>query len=428
MEYNKYMKTLCNFRLGLLIMIFLTCFVGNLVAKGASDSAVDPVQLIKTELKAGLDEKQAFEKVVAEYGSVIETQKGKNFIFTFLFYNEGGIIDEEIILHTNLLPQSSLQTMSMIKGTQIYYTDVKVKEKPDYITYAFQASAIFLSDQYNPYVWSDGRKSSYIRVAENTGAIAVAKDFYPKGKYEVLSNRINYIYLPAAYFANPDQEFPVIYMLDAQNIWDNKDCAWNGWKVDTIMEKLVAEGKMEPCIIAGISNSSQRTHEYAGWCRELPPGESRGGSKNYTQHFSEHEAMILDDFIPYVEANYRVKTGKENRAIVGSSYGAFYGAYMITRHPDVFGKAGLFSGGSTGYTEIIADDLVKDSSVQIYLDCGAGDGLETTLLPGTEAFLEYLKTKGYVEEENLMYRFVANHSHNERCWAERLPDCLDFLF
>jgi enterochelin esterase family protein len=54
---------------------------------------------------------------------------------------------------------------------------------------------------------------------------------------------------------------------------------------------------------------------------------------------------LLNDIDPFVEKNYRIMTGQENRAIAGLSMGGGHAIVAMFRNPDRFGYAGIWSSG-----------------------------------------------------------------------------------
>ena len=93
---------------------------------------------------------------------------------------------------------------------------------------------------------------------------------------------------------------------------------------------------------------------------------------------------------------------------------------------------------STGYEQIIAEDgfnFSEENKVRFYIDCGTGDYLEKTLLPGSQALKDYLISKGYKEASSandksadVFYQECERHAHNEAAWAIRIPDFLQFMY
>ena len=229
-----------------------------------------------------------------------------------------------------------------------------------------------MSDLANELKYCDRKQSSYVRLNNTVGGFHTFKF---TSKFELMGTRDIFVYLPAEYLnaeSSKEKQFPVLYMLDGQNVWDNSTLPHQGWKVETSMEKLVQEGKIQSAIIVGISNSSNRTKEYAGWCNELPEGDVVTNPVEFKQYANEHRLMIIEEIIPLIEEKYNVISDRTGRVIAGSSYGAFCSAYFAASNPEVFCGAGLFSGGSTGYEQIIAEDVfnfTEENKVNLLFIC-----------------------------------------------------------
>ena len=410
----------------IIFSILLACgFAFNAAAQN-----IDVIKIFRNELKTN-DEKAAFDNVVGQYGSVLKNVKGTKTAWTFLFYNEKGESGETVSLESNISKNEKNKSMVNVKNTKIYYKTITINNKDyDFISYGFsRENGAFYRDPYNQYIWSDRRRSSYIRLSEKVGAWINIDGYFTKSKYSVLKNRFVCAYLPAAYFTQPEEKFPVVYMLDGQQIWDNADCAYKGWKVETALESLIAENKIKPAVIVGLYNTASRTKEYACWCDILKEEKetAEGTPPEYKLYAEEHAKMIIEDLIPFVEANLRVIADRENRYIAGSSYGAFCSAYLANKYRDTFIGAGLFSGGGSGYEQLIREKAFADLSQKIYIDVGNNDYIEKQLLPGTESMIEYLTKKGFVQGENLYAQICDKAAHNEKEWAKRVPTFLEFM-
>ncbi|MEX0635561.1 MAG: alpha/beta hydrolase-fold protein [Ferruginibacter sp.] len=68
------------------------------------------------------------------------------------------------------------------------------------------------------------------------------------------------IYLPEGY-KNLTKKFPVLYMQDGQNLFDEATGAFGEWGVDESLDSL-EKAKRATCIVVGIENSSYRLTEY----------------------------------------------------------------------------------------------------------------------------------------------------------------------
>lgn len=430
----------------LLFVFVALCLVTSVSAQGKvmKDFTADLKALAKVNqgedlLKA---QKELFDSFVNENGCPVVADKGKgNYEVTFLYFAEefDGKNLPVVSVACDSHSEISGTELKNIKNSPIFYKTVKLTTDKGFLTYMLKENDGYqMNDPANKFKHCDRKKSSYARLSDKVGSLEI---FRFESKFEWMGARDLYVYLPAEYLnlQNSDEakKFPVLYMLDGQNVWDQKNLPWQGWKVETSMERLVQEGKIQSAVIVGISNNRNRTKEYAGWCDELPDGDVVTDSVEFKRYANEHRLMIVEEIIPFVEANYNVISDRTARVIAGSSYGAFCSAYFASENPEVFSGAGLFSGGSTGFEQIIAKDgfnFSSDNKVRFYLDCGTGDALEMILLPGTQHLKEYILSKGYKQAEkpsddgDLFYQESVGHSHNEKAWSLRIPDFLEFMF
>ncbi|ALO14507.1 Ferri-bacillibactin esterase BesA [Salinivirga cyanobacteriivorans] len=89
-----------------------------------------------------------------------------------------------------------------------------------------------------------------------TGHIELIEDFH----CEELASREIYVYLPPLYNKSSSR-YPVLYMHDGQNIFDAA-ATGQEWRMDEIAENLIRSHEIEPMIIVGIGNTTDRISEY----------------------------------------------------------------------------------------------------------------------------------------------------------------------
>ena len=136
---------------------------------------------------------------------------------------------------------------------------------------------------------------------------------------KILKYAVHYcVYLPASYDAgakaNPPQRYPVLYFL--HGLGDNEQTLFNsgGW---TLLDDLRKQHKLGEFLI--VAPEGRRSFYI----------NSADGSVRYSDFF-------LQEFMPQIEAKYRVKKGRSNRGISGISMGG-YGAIRIAfAHPELF--------------------------------------------------------------------------------------------
>src|SRR5208282_4699801 len=122
----------------------------------------------------------------------------------------------------------------------------------------------------------------------------------------ILGYPVHYcVYLPAGYDAgaatHPPRSYPVLYFL--HGLGDNERTLFNsgGW---TLLDDLRRQHKMGEFLI--VAPEGDRTFYI----------NSADGSVRYNDFF-------LQEFIPLIEAKYRVNKGRNNRAISGISMGGY---------------------------------------------------------------------------------------------------------
>ncbi len=242
----------------------------------------------------------------------------------------------------------------------------------------------------------------------------------PMTQLEVASRRI-WIYLPPGY-ENGDKYYPVLYMHDGQNLFDEKTSFAGQWEVGLSLDRLVREGKTEGAIVVGIDNGGdQRESEYAPWagCSTKTP---KGGS--YTD-------FIVHSLKPFIDYNYRTLPDRANTGIAGSSSGGNISFYALMRYPETFGKAMLFSPALWCQQEenrnfLKTADLKR--GVRVYMDVGTNEG------EGNEPEDYVRETKHIYSElqkmDGVAVKLVVDEGgqHNEKYWAKRFPEAFLWTF
>ncbi|MHC9544550.1 MAG: alpha/beta hydrolase [Vulcanimicrobiota bacterium] len=228
-----------------------------------------------------------------------------------------------------------------------------------------------------------------------------------------VDGRTIHIYLPDGYYED-DTQYPAIYMHDGQNLFSEKLSYVEHWKIDTAIERLVREGRIGKVVVVGIFNSSRRAEEYT------PFADRRfGGGK--ARDFSQ---FIVERIIPHVEEKYRVSPRREDRAVMGSSFGGILSLWMGYTYPEYFSVVGAISPSLWIADGAMLEELrlqpTKD--IRIWIDQGTGEWSTFT-----RNAVNILLQKGYRYGRELIYYEVKDAPHNEVAWAARV-DCPFILF
>ncbi len=224
------------------------------------------------------------------------------------------------------------------------------------------------------------------------------------------------IYLPPGY-ANSDKRYPVLYMHDAQNLFDAATSYAGEWNVDETLNALSASGRLE-LIVVGIDNGQEKR------MTELNPWNS--------SRFGDGEGKKYVDFIvrvikPVIDAGYRTKPDRENTAIMGSSLGGLISHYAVNQYPDVFSKAGIFS---PSYW--IADESFQFIETQraapdarLYMLMGGNEGAEA--VTNVQRVAALLVKSGH-PAGNMVLKIVPGGEHNEAFWSKQFEAAIVWLF
>lgn len=224
---------------------------------------------------------------------------------------------------------------------------------------------------------------------------------------------------------------PVLYMHDGQNLFA-PDALWGGWQVGVTLDEAIETQMLPPILVVGIDNTAARMDEYTQ-VGDVLDGTPVGGRAD------EYADFVVDGVKPFIESRYPAESSPESVAMMGSSLGGLVSLYIGLRHPQVFGSIASMSGtiawGTIGANNpTIVDSYVEQPPVglRIYLDSGGDEGLGcpgdgSDNYCGNVELADTLRNLGWIDEQDLFYRWDPGAPHNEAAWAARLlPALLDW--
>ncbi len=224
------------------------------------------------------------------------------------------------------------------------------------------------------------------------------------------------LYLPPGY-ATSNKRYPVLYMHDGQNLFDNATAYAGEWKVDETLDALAREGRLE-MIVVGIDNGQdKRMTELNAWDNErIGKGEGR-----------EYTDFIVKTVKPMIDRQYRTLPGREHTAIMGSSMGGLASHYALVQYPQVFSKAGVFSPAywtaQPSFDFVAAKPVPKDA--RVFLLMGEKEGPQMNA--DVKRMAEVVKKTGH-PAANTVLKIVPGAEHNEAFWAGELREALLWMF
>jgi len=234
-----------------------------------------------------------------------------------------------------------------------------------------------------------------------------------------LGGRRVWVYLPPGYAQSADR-YPVLYMLDGQNLFDVRTSFSGEWKVDEACESLIASGELRPLIVVGIENGgASRIDEYTPW---LDPGYGGGGAE-------DHLVAIRDVLIPEIDRRYRTLAGPSFCWLAGSSLGGLLAYYAGLEHSETWTRIAALSPSiwwDNRHMLSYAASRPRAGLARVYQDMGTAEGSAQYLTDLRDMRARFVGM-GFGVNLDLMHVEAAGATHNETSWALRTPEMLKFL-
>lgn len=299
------------------------------------------------------------------------------------------------------------------KGVWTGYTR-KLDEGFHYYTINIDGAEV--PDPNSKYFFGAMRWGSGVEVPAND------KDFYAVKKVEhgqireVLfysesteQDRRAFVYTPPGYDSDQDTRYPVLYL---QHGWGENEYGWSvQGHAGLIMDNLIAEQDVKPFIIV-------MTY---GMTNDVRPGGMAGFD------ISHFETVLVNELIPYVDANFRTLTDQPNRAMAGLSMGSMETKAITLRNLDKFSHIGLFSGATISTDDVKNTDGFKDKVKLVFVSYGSkevGGGNQPRRGGDPEATTKALKDEGI----NSHYYLSPDTAHEWQSWRRSLREFAPMLF
>ena len=186
--------------------------------------------------------------------------------------------------------------------------------------------------------WQDQRPGGPAPAAKRSTRAANVRVLADSFRLPQLGGRARrvWLYLPPGYARAGRRRYPVLYLQDGQNVFDEATAYAGEWGVDETLNQLRVSGQ-DPagCLVVAVDNGgTRRLNEYSPWVNaEYQQG---GEGDQYTNFL----ALTLK---PYIDAHYRTRPDAAHTLIAGSSMGGLLALYAGLKYPQVFGRVGVFS-------------------------------------------------------------------------------------
>ncbi len=225
------------------------------------------------------------------------------------------------------------------------------------------------------------------------------------------------IYLPADY-AGSKKRYPVMYMHDGQNLFDDRTSYAGEWGVDEYLDSMIKK----PCIVVAIDNGgSYRMNEYCPFDFVLGRDQSekqKGEGKDYV-------SFIVNTLKPFIDKKLRTKKEKEHTFIAGSSMGGLISLYATLAYPKTFGGAGVFSPSVwICKKELLAYAKTKGPSLHSRIFFYSGKQESREMVPDMLTVFETLQKQS---KSKMTVVIRDEGQHNERTWRKELPGFFQWI-
>ena len=263
--------------------------------------------------------------------------------------------------------------------------------------------------QINIQGWNDDFKSNNISV-ENNHTASVNVKIMDTAFYipELKRTRRIWIYLPPDYVAS-QKKYPVLYMHDGQNLFDDATSYAGEWGVDEYLDSIFKKGKKE-VIVVGIDNGlSKRMNEYNPWEFQ---NYGKGEGDKYVD-------FLVKNLKPYIDKHYHTLKTKQNTFIAGSSMGGLISLYAVLKYPSVFGGAGIFSPAFWTASGIDSTVIAGSGKLKTRLFFYAGGKEGDSMIPDMKRIEKEIKDRSSSPIKEII---DPDAKHNEAAWRKYFPD------
>jgi len=259
----------------------------------------------------------------------------------------------------------------------------------------------------------EGPEGDYYRPQQGIAHGQVRSIYYhsPNSKFGEWRHAL--VYTPAEYelAKNAKKRYPVLYL---QHGMGEGETSWMlQGKMQHIMDNAIGKGEAVPMIV--VMESGDIKQPFGG-------GNNQAGRSEYGASFYP---VLLNDLIPYIDANFRTKTDRDNRAMAGLSWGGHQTFDVALTNLDKFAWIGTFSGAifgldvKTAYDGVFANaDEFNKKVHYMYMNWGSDDFVNS------QSIVDGLRQLGIKVESSVS----QGTGHEFLTWRRGLHEFIPHLF
>lgn len=332
---------------------------------------------------------------------------------------------------TNVLLDIGGKKYPMTKGDAGLWIGDSAPQDEGFHYYQLVVDGAQVPDPGSLYFYGASRWGSGVEVPAQDRDFYALKDV-PHGQLQQVffhskstsTNLRCFVYTPPDYERELTKRYPVLYL---QHGGGEDETGWGSQGFTPfIMDNLIASGKARPFIIV-MANSYVPGASFGFAATNQPPPTnspysrtiSGPGGRNYNP--VAFARMLIEDLIPYVDANFRTLADQPHRAMAGLSMGGMQTRAIALANLDKFSHIGIFSGGSFALADISDLEAFKQKIKVTFFSYGSREDRGAT---AAKAHAEALKAAGI----NSHYYESPLTGHEWQSWRRSLHEFAPLLF
>ncbi len=240
------------------------------------------------------------------------------------------------------------------------------------------------------------------------------------------------VYIPSTFKANR-KKYPLLVLNDGQDS--------DAVRLKSTLSRLIRSNEISEVVVVAV-HAGDRMQEYG--VADQPDYKSRGNKAKL------YAAFLIEELLPVIKTMYRVDLHHKNNTIAGFSLGGLSAFDVAWHHPEIFKKAGAFSGSfwwrtksySEGYEDahdrivhaMVQNDVYRPG-LQFWFQTGTEDepadrnnnGIIDSIDDTLDLIVE-LTRKGYRPFYDIEYMEIEGGNHSQKTWAKAMPHFLKWAF
>jgi len=218
--------------------------------------------------------------------------------------------------------------------------------------------------------------------------------------------RTIHIYVPPSYAKDSMTRYPVIYMLDGEQCFDELAAQGPEWQFDEVINQADSSGDQTAIVIA-IEQDDPRDPEYTPWPIEEYPNA----------HGAQFSKWLSYELKPWVDEHYRTEKAPTSNIIGGISRSGMMAYYILMAHPEIWGNALIQSPSMwIDYDRLMAMELPRKDLAEKRFFISVGDQ-EGEMVDLAEDLFKKFNSYG-LGDDQLKLQYIKGEGHWHMTWRK----------